>query len=89
MTAADRLPPEELRLLRGIPTRVTLAGGELSLGINSVSDDQRQARVSVFSAGRGGSHEVTVGDTVPVGGSSYRVVEITSARVVLARAADA
>lgn len=89
MTANDRLPPMELRLLRGIPTRVPLAGGELSLGINSVSDDQSRARVSVFSDEGGGSHELAVGSTLPVGAASYRVVEITPARVVLARVADA
>lgn len=75
--------PPEIRLRRGIPTRIRDGSVEYSLGINAVHDGGTSARIGVFVDGTGATVEVEVGSHVSVGPHRYAVSHIDTARVVL------
>lgn len=73
----------EVRLLRGIPTRLTVDGVSHLLGIHSISPEGQSATIGVHVDGDAVTTLVGVGDSLAVGSRTYVVAEISGGKVVL------
>lgn len=77
--------PAEIRLLRGIPTRVTVDAAPFMLGIQAFDSAAHSARVGIYQENQATAVELVVGSAVRLGTVAYTAVDVGTSRVVLRR----
>ncbi len=85
MTLTEDVIPAEIRLMRGVPTRISSGGTTYLLGIHGVAPDESSATIGVHVNGTGATTGRRVNDPVLVGTVTYDVTHISRRKVTLCR----
>ncbi len=85
MSPIDAADATQIRLLRGVPTRIRLDGTTYLLGIHGVAPDESTVKLGVHVDGSGITTQAAVGDAVVVGSLKYVVTQISGHKVTLSR----